>query len=98
MSEGNKETTSTSHLRVVDIKPPEFKDPATMLRNIADDIEKGQHGKVNTLAIAMFTEEAEDGCPLALFGGGRDSDPYHVAAAYGAAQVKLLRVLSGDNP
>jgi hypothetical protein len=95
MSEENG-TTSASHLRVVDIKPPEFKDPATLLRNIADEIEKGKHGKVNTVAIAMFTEEAENEEPLALFGGGRDSDPYHVVAAYGAAQVKLLRVLSGD--
>jgi hypothetical protein len=90
MSEDN-----VAHLRVVDIKPPEFKDPVTMLRNIAEEIEKGQHGKVNTLAIAMFVEEAENGEPLAMFGGGRDSDMYHVVAAYGAAQLKLLRIIAG---
>lgn len=95
MSEGSTNIPSTSHLHVVDIKPPEFKDPATMLRNIAEEIEKGQHGKVITLAIAMFVDGAEDGEPLAMFGGGRDSDMYHVVAAYGAAQLKLLRIIAG---
>ena len=93
MSENN---TTVVPLRPVDIKPADFKDPATMLRNIADEIEKGKHGDVSTLAVVMFTEGAENGDLLAMFGGGRDSDPYHVATAYGAAQVKLLRVLSGD--
>lgn len=93
--ESETNETNVTHLHVVDIKPPEYKDPVTLLRNIADEIEKGQHGKVNTIAIAMFVEEAEYEEPLAMFGGGRDSDMYHVVAAYGAAQLKLLRIIAG---
>lgn len=84
-----------THLRPVDIKPPEYKDPVNFLRNLADEIEKGQHGEVSTLAIALLTEGAEDGWPLATFGGGRNSDIYHVAAAFGAAQNRLIRVIGG---
>lgn len=93
MSEGSTDIPSTPHLHVVDIKPPEYKNPVTLLRNIADEIERGEHGEVNTLAIAMFVDGAEDGEPLAMFGGGRESDQYHVVAAFGAAQAKLLRVI-----
>ena len=86
-----------THLRPVDIKPPEYKDPVHFLRNLADEIEKGQHGEVRTLAIALLTEGAEDGWPLATFGGGRNSDIYRVASAFGAAQLRLLNLIREGN-
>ena len=47
---------SRPDLKVVgEIKPPEYKDPVKMLRNLADNIEAGKHGEVTTLvAIARF--------------------------------------------
>ena len=84
-----------THLRPVDIKPPEYKDPVNFLRNLADEIEKGQHGDVSTLAIALLTDGAETKYPLVTFGGGRNSDIHHVSSAFGAAQILLLRLIGG---
>ncbi len=73
-------------LKVVgEIKPPPYKDPATMLRNIADEIEQGNLD-VNTIAVVYWGPEL----PLAIYGGGRDSEMYHLAFAFGAAQQRLL--------
>jgi len=82
-----------THLRPVDIQPAEYRDPVTFLRNLAGEIEKGQHGDVSTLAVALITEGAENGSPLATFGGGRNSDLYRVAATFGAAQLYLLNAM-----
>lgn len=82
-----------THLHPVDIRPAAYRDPVAFLRTIADEIENGQHGDVSTLAVALLTEGAEDGLPLAVFGGGRDSDIHHVVAAFGAAQLKLLNII-----
>lgn len=86
-----------THLRPVDIRPAEYRDPVHFLRNLADEIEKGQHGDVSTLAVALLTEGAEDGSPFAAFGGGRNSDIYRVAAAFGAAQLRLLNLIREGN-
>lgn len=82
-----------THLHAVDIQPPEYKDPVTMLRNLAEDIEAGQYGDINTIAIALLTDGAETEYPLVTFGGGRNSDIHHVSAAFGAAQILLLRLI-----
>lgn len=74
-------------LKVVgEIKPPPYKEPATMLRNLADDIESGKYGAVNTVAIATF---GDDG--LQVFGGGGDSEASTVAMLFQAASMKLCQ-------
>ena len=82
-----------THLHPVDIRPAGYRDPVAFLRTIADEIENGQHGDVGTLAVALLTEGAEDGSPFAAFGGGRNSDIYRVASAFGAAQLRLLNLI-----
>ena len=76
-------------LKVVgEIKPPEYKDPVKMLRNLADDIENGEHGGVTTIAIATFGDAG-----LELFGGGDDSVAPTVAMVFQAASMKLCQSL-----
>ena len=77
-------------LHVVDIKPPKFKDPVWFLRNLADDIESGQYGNIDTLAISALREVPQDENPLLIFGGGRNSTVIYVAYAFGAAHQQLL--------
>ena len=86
-----------THLRPVDIRPAEYRDPVHFLRNLADEIEKGQHGDVSTIAVAILTEGAEDGSPFAAFSGGRNSDLYRVASAFGAAQLRVLNLIREGN-
>jgi len=78
-------------LRVVDIKPPKFKDPVWLLRNLADAIESGEHGNIDTIAISMLREVSSDENPLLLFGGGRNNTIIHAAYAFGAAHQQLLK-------
>lgn len=78
-----------SNLKIVgEIKPPEFKDPVRMLRNIADEIEAGDYGEVNTIAIATFGDAG-----LQLFGGGSDSLGPSVAMVFQAASIKMCQSL-----
>jgi hypothetical protein len=53
---------------VGEIKPPAYRDPVQMLRNLADDIEAGKYGDVETIVIATAGSAGYD-----TFGGGRDS-------------------------
>lgn len=71
-----------------EIKPPDYKDPVKMLRNLADSIEEGEYGVVHTIAIATF---GDDG--LQVFGGGDDSTGTTVAAVFNAASMKLCQSL-----
>jgi len=80
---------STPELKVVgEIKPPEYKDPVKMLRNLADDIEAGKYGAVNSIAIATF---GDDG--LQVFGGGEDSVGPTIAMVFQAASMKMCQSL-----
>lgn len=76
-------------LKVVgEIKPPEYKDPVKMLRNLADDIENGDFGTVHTIAIATFGDAG-----LEVFGGGDDSVGPTVAMVFQAASMKMCQSL-----
>jgi hypothetical protein len=80
---------SKPDLKVVgEIKPPDYKDPVKMLRNLIEDIENGVHGSVNTIAIATF---GDDG--LQVFGGGDDSSGTTLATVFQAASMKLSQSL-----
>lgn len=75
---------SAPDLKIVgEIKPPDFRDPAKMLRNIADDIEAGVYGEVSTVAVAMAAEEGVE-----LFCGGRQSALEHCAFLFGTAAAR----------
>lgn len=80
---------SKPDLKVVgEIKPPEYKDPVKMLRNLATSIEDGKYGDVHTIAIATFGDAG-----LELFGGGDDSDGPTVAMLFQAASIKMSQSL-----
>lgn len=80
---------SKPDLKVVgEIKPPEYKDPIKMLRNLADDIENGDYGTVHTIAIATFGDAG-----LEVFGGGDDSVGPTVAMVFQAASMKMCQSL-----
>ena len=76
-------------LKVVgEIKPPDYKDPVLMLRNLADDIENGKHGEVHTIAIATFGDAG-----LEVYGGGDDSVGPTVTMVFQAASIKMCQSL-----
>lgn len=78
-------------LRVVgEINPPDYKNPVKMLRNIADQIEDGKYGDVNTIVVATFGDVGVD-----TFGGGKDSSLFHCAYLFGVAQTRLLNLPFG---
>lgn len=93
MSENDN--TTVTHLRPVDIKPPVWKDPVTMLRGTIEEIEAGQYGDINTIAIAIISEGAKDGEPVSVCAGGRNSDLAHAVLALTAAQARLLGIATG---
>jgi hypothetical protein len=83
---------SKPNLKVVgEITPPDYKDPVKMLRNIADNIEKGDHGDINTLVVALWGDEE-----IRTFGGGKDSDMFHCTYLFGAAHTRLLNIPWGE--
>ena len=80
---------SKPDLKIVgEIKPPEYKDPVKMLRNLADQIEEGDLGTVHTIAIATFGDAG-----LEVFGGGDDSVGPTVAMVFQAASMKMCQSL-----
>ena len=80
---------SKPDLKVVgEIKPPDYRDPVKMLRNLADSIENEEYGAVHTIAIATF---GDDG--LNVFGGGDDSVGPTVAMVFNAASMKMCQSL-----
>lgn len=84
---------SKPELKVVgEIAPPSYKDPAKMLRNIADNIEAGDYGDVTTIVVATWGDNGVD-----TFGGGKDSDMFHCSYLFGVAQTRLQNIpLEGE--
>lgn len=75
-----------TNIRLVDIAPPPYKDPATMLRLIADEIEAGDHSPISTIVVCFLHEDGIS----ATFGGGKNSEFAHIAFALGTAHTKML--------
>lgn len=75
---------------VGEIKPPDYKDPATMLRNIANMIDEGTYTNIETIGIVMTTEDG-----YFMFGGGKQSGMEHVGFAFGVAQLRLQGIPLG---
>jgi hypothetical protein len=78
-------------LKVVgEIAPPDYKDPVKMLRNIADNIENGDYGVINTVVVATFGDAG-----LETFGGGKESDLYACTYVFGVAHTRMLNLPLG---
>lgn len=73
-------------LKVVELPTANYRDPVKMLRELADDIEAGQFGGVETIAIATFSDDG-----LKVFGGGPDSQGPTVALLFSAAALRFAR-------
>jgi len=72
-------------LKVVgEIKPPDFRDPVKMLRNIADEIESGDYGEVSAIAVVRLGDEG-----LQIHAGGVRSEVSRVATMLMAAAGRL---------
>lgn len=69
------------------IEPAEFKDPVKMLRNIADDIEAGDFGDVETIVVALRGETYE------TFGGGKLASMQDCAFLFGASATRLMNMI-----
>lgn len=77
--------------RPVDISPPNFKDPVKLLRNLADDIEAGRYGDVETIVVATAGSEGYE-----TFGGGKDSDMHACAFLFAAASQRIHALPWGE--
>ena len=76
---------SKPDLKIVgEIKPPDYRDPATLLRNIADDIEAGVYEEVDTIVVGLIAKEGHE-----MFGGGRKSSAEHCAFVFASAAARL---------
>ena len=89
-------------LRVVRAELPEYKDAVVMLRNLANEIEQGDHGDVSTVAISLLKQseplsQGEHIYPAIILTGGRDSTFAHSYMAFSAAHAHLVAVLAGTN-
>ena len=76
-----------SELKVVGrIQPPQYKDPATMLRNIADEIERGDYGAVETIVVALRGDTYE------TFSGGPLSTMQDAAFLFASCAARLHNI------
>lgn len=79
---------SKPELKVIgEIKPPEYKDPVRMLRNLADNIEAGKYGEIETLVVATAGDQGYE-----TFGGGQDSGMHTCAFLFATAHQRLLNI------
>ncbi len=76
----------------VDISPPGYKDPVKMLRNIADDIEAGKYGDIDTIVVATAGSTGYE-----TFGGGKDSDMMCCAFLFQACATRLHNIPWGGS-
>lgn len=84
--------TDKPELKVVgEIKPPEYKDPVQMLRNLANNIESGDYGNIQGIAVVTANDEGA----MDMFAGGKYSDLHSVAFLFGAAQNAMFKMPFG---
>jgi hypothetical protein len=64
---------------------PDYRTPAKMLRNLAEEIEVGRYGDISTVVVALSTDRS-----VAIFGGGKNSDLYTCSHLFGHAHYQLI--------
>ncbi len=74
-------------IRLAQIERPEYYDVARALRNIADEIERGEYGDVISCGVALL------GDALEVFGAGPDSEPPMVAMLFNAGALRFAKNL-----
>ncbi len=72
---------------IITLYKSNFRDPASMLRVIADAIEAGQYGDVGCIGVTLLGDTME------CFGGGTDGDAPSVAGLFAAAHLRLIKAL-----
>lgn len=76
-----------TELKVVTLYEDNHRNPATVLRSIADQIEAGDFGEVGTLGVVLLGDTME------VFGGGPDSEAPSVALLLHSGFMRLSRAL-----
>lgn len=72
-------------------------DPVASLRQIADEIEKGDYGDVLTSAVVLRCVGDEDLCPVSVFASGSEHDLAHCVLALSAGKQLLINFeMTGD--
>lgn len=74
-----------AQLKVIDFPTWDYRDPVKALRNLADDIEAGQHGDVKSCGVVIFGNE------MKVFGSGVDSQGPAIALLFNAAAHRFAR-------
>lgn len=74
---------------VVSLYPSNFRDVAGTLRQIADQVEKGEFGDVETAGVVLF------GSTLEVFGLGEESDALTVGMVLHAGFSRISREVEG---
>lgn len=81
--------TDKPELKIVgEIKPPDYKDPVKMLRNLAKNIEEGKYGDIQGIAVVTANDEGA----LDMFAGGPQSDIHAVAFLFASAHQAILKL------
>lgn len=68
-----------------EIKPPEYRNVVTALRNLADDIEAGHFGEITSCGVVTF------GDTLEIFGSGSDASGPTIALLFQAARQRFAQ-------
>ncbi len=74
---------SAPNLKIVSIHESNYRDPVAALRLIADEIERGEHGTIGCVGVAVFGDKLE------VYGMGEDAEAPSVALVLHAAFMKL---------
>lgn len=74
-------------LNVVQFPVPDYRDPVKALRNLADEIERGDYGEVGSCGVVVF------GNTMEVFGSGVDSDAPTIALLFTAAAHRFAKEL-----
>ena len=70
-------------MKVIELKQPDYKEPAKALRNLADSIEKGVFGNVTSCGVVLLSDR------LSVFGSGVDSKEADIALLFSAASLRF---------
>ena len=78
---------SQPDLKVVEIYPHNFREPAATLREIADQIEAGRYGEVGCVGVVLLGDRVE------VFGAGVDSAAPSVGLLLHAGFMRMSKAI-----
>lgn len=77
--------------QIITLYPDNHRNPSAMLRKLADEIEAGTYGDVETVAVALM------GTRMECFGGGPDCEATEIAMLFNAAVLRITRAIEEHN-